>query len=91
MGDCATACRLGKLAGERRSVALDGDVDVERGAFEEEVAKGAADEEEGNTAALGDGEELVEEAARGGGEGAREFSDEFRVSHNSSAYRRVLP
>ena len=91
VSDGATACRLGKLAGESHCVAFDRDVGVERGAFEEEVAERAADEINGNGVALSDGEELVEEAARAGGEGAHEFSDEIRVSHNSSAYRRVLP
>ncbi len=91
VGDVAAAGHSGQLACEGHGVTFDGDVDVEPGALEEEVAERAADEEERKGVALGDGEQAIEEVACRGREGSLEFSNEIRVSHNSPAYSRVLP
>ncbi len=68
MRDGAPAGRVGEVAGERYSVAFDRDVEVEGGAVEEEVAEGAADEEEGNVLLASEAKEVVEQSARRGGE-----------------------
>ena len=54
-----------KLAGQRGGVAFDGDVEIERGPVEEEVAQGAADEVDGQAATICELDELVEQRANG--------------------------
>src|SRR5207249_12065580 len=52
-----------KVAGERHSVAFDGDVEIERGPVEEEVAQGTADEVDREPATIRELDELVEQRA----------------------------
>ena len=57
-----------KLVGQRYRVAFDGDVEVERGPVEEEVAQGTADEVDRQAATIRELDELVEQRASGSGE-----------------------
>ena len=81
----------GEAAGDVDGVGFDGDVEVERGAIEEEVAEGAADEVGGCAMLVRETEEVVQELPRGRGERRGQFTDKVWVSHIRRAYGRVLP
>jgi hypothetical protein len=72
---------VSERAGQGDGVAFDGDIDVDQGPVEEEVAQRASDKVEGDATWLRDAEEFVDEASRRYGQRVGEFIDKFRVSH----------